>query len=210
MEVIMINKIGFHALLLLLLLLLNNGASQSIVKSLPGYSGNLPFKLETGYIGVGENDEVQLFYYFAESQNDPSTDPLFIWYTGGPGCTGLSSLIYEIGPFTFDVANFNGSFPSILLNPYSWTKVASIIFLDLPVGTGFSYATTSRGYSSSDTKSAKDSYTFLRKWLLRHPMFIKNPLYIAGESYGGKLIPMVAMEVLRGNEAGLQPPMSLQ
>ncbi|CAI9786811.1 unnamed protein product [Fraxinus pennsylvanica] len=208
MEAILVNMIGLQAFLLLLLF--NYGASQSIVKTLPGYSGTLPFKLETGYIGVGKNDEVQLFYYFTESQNNPSTDPLFFWFTGGPGCTGLSSLIYEIGPFTFDVANFDGSLPSILLNPYSWTKVASIIFLDLPVGTGFSYAKTSQGYVSSDTKSVKDSYTFLRKWLLNHPMFIKNPLYVAGESYGGKLIPMVALEILRGNEAGLQPPMSLQ
>ncbi|CAA3030608.1 serine carboxypeptidase-like 18 [Olea europaea subsp. europaea] len=197
MGLIIMKWIGLNALLLLLLLV-KNGASESIIKTLPGYSGILPFKLETGYIGVGENDEVQLFYYFAESQNNPNTDPLLIWYTGGPGCTGLFSLIYESGPFTFDVANFDGSLPSILLNPYSWTKVANIIFLDLPVGTAFSYATTSRGYSSSDTKSAKDSYTFLRKWLLNHPTFIKNPLYVAGESYGGKLIPMVAMEILQG------------
>ncbi|XP_022857868.1 serine carboxypeptidase-like 18 [Olea europaea var. sylvestris] len=116
----------------------------------------------------------------------------------------------EIGPLAFDVANFDGSLPSILLNPHSWTKVANIIFIDWPVGTGFSYSNTSRGYSSSDTKSAKDNYTFLRKWLLSHPMFIKNRLYIAGESYGGKLVAMVAMEILLGNEAGLHPRMSLQ
>ncbi|CAA3014294.1 serine carboxypeptidase-like 18 [Olea europaea subsp. europaea] len=130
--------------------------------------------------------------------------------TGGPGCSALSSLIYEIGPLAFDVADFDGSLPSILLNLHSWTKVANILFIDWPVGTGFSYANTSKGYSSSDTKSTKDNYTFLRKWLLNHPMFIKNRLYVAGESYGGKLVPMIAMEILLGNEAGLQPQMSLQ
>ncbi|KAL2477386.1 Serine carboxypeptidase-like 1 [Forsythia ovata] len=182
----------------------------SIIKTLPGYSGTLPFKLETGYIGVGKNDEVQLFYYFVESESNPRKDPLLLWITGGPGCSGLSGLVFEIGPFTFDVADFDGSLPSILLNPYSWTKVANIIFIDWPVGTGFSYSNTSKGYSSNDTKSAKDNYTFLRKWLLNHPMFIKNRLYIAGDSYGGKLVPMVALEILQGNEAGLQPRMSLQ
>ncbi|CAA2961921.1 serine carboxypeptidase-like 18, partial [Olea europaea subsp. europaea] len=162
------------------------------------------------YIGVGENDEVQLFYYFIESENNPNMDPLLLWITGGPGCSGLSTLVYELGPFTFDVAHFDGSLPSILLNPYSWTKVASIIFIDWPVGTGFSYSNTSQGCSSSDTKSAKDTYTFLRKWLLSHPMFIKNRLYVAGESYAGKLVPMISMEISQGNEAGLKPQMSLQ
>ncbi|CAI9786732.1 unnamed protein product [Fraxinus pennsylvanica] len=202
------NWVGLHGLLLLLLF--NNGASQAIIKTLPGYSGTLPFKLETGYIGVGKNDEVQLFYYFIESENNPSTDPLLLWLTGGPGCSGLFGVVYDIGPCTFDVENFDGSLPSIILNPYSWTKAANIIFIDAPVGTGFSYANTSQGYSSSDIKSAKDIFTFLRKWLLNHPMFIKNRLYIAGESYGGKLVPMVAMEILRGNEARLQPQMSFQ
>ncbi|CAI9757522.1 unnamed protein product [Fraxinus pennsylvanica] len=48
------------------------------------------------------------------------------------------------------------------------------------------------------------------QWLLNHPMFIKNHLYVAGESYGGKLTPMVSVEILRGNEARLRPQMSFQ
>ncbi|CAI9770000.1 unnamed protein product [Fraxinus pennsylvanica] len=204
----MMNKILLLALLLLLLF--ENGESQSIIKTLPGYSGTLPIKLETGYIEVGKNDEVKLFYYFIESESNPRTDPLLLWFTGGPGCSDFTGLFYEIGPLTFDIANFDGSLPSILLKPYSWTKVANILFMDWPVGTGFSYSNTSQGYSSSDTKSTKDNYTFLRKWLLNHPMFIKNRLYVSGDSYGGKLVPMVALEILRGNEAGLQPRMNLQ
>ncbi|CAL5370852.1 unnamed protein product [Camellia sinensis] len=31
------------------------------------------------------------------SQRNPSADPLMLWLTGGPGCSALSSLIYEIG-----------------------------------------------------------------------------------------------------------------
>lgn len=45
------------------------------------------------YIAVGE---VQFFYYFIRSENNPKSDPLMIWISGGPGCSALSGLIYEI------------------------------------------------------------------------------------------------------------------
>ncbi|CAI9786733.1 unnamed protein product [Fraxinus pennsylvanica] len=134
---------------------------------------------------------------------------LLLFNNGAPQAI-IKSLPGYSGPCRFGVETFDGSLPSIILNPYSWTKVANIIFIDAPVGTGFSYANTSQGYSSSDIKSAKDIFTFLRKWLLNHPIFIKNRLYISGESYGGKLVPLVAMEILRGNKARLQPQMSFQ
>ncbi|PIN26500.1 Serine carboxypeptidases (lysosomal cathepsin A) [Handroanthus impetiginosus] len=197
-------------LLLFFLLLIKTTTSQSIITTLPGFPGPLPFKLETGYISVGEHDEKQLFYYFIESERNTETDPLLFWLNGGPGCSGFSGLAFEIGPLAFDLATFDGSFPSLIINPYSWTKIASIIFIDAPVGTGFSYFTTSEGYLISDTKSASDSYLFLRKWLLKHPKFLKNHLYVTGDSYGGKMIPMIASEVAKGNEAGLQPRMLLQ
>ncbi|KAL0422542.1 UNVERIFIED_CONTAM: Serine carboxypeptidase-like 19, partial [Sesamum latifolium] len=76
--------------------------------------------------------------------------------------------------------------------------IANIIFIDSPAGTGFSYATTSQGYINSDNKTAEYNYSFLRKWLLNHPEFVKNRLYIAGDSYGGKIAPMVALEIAKG------------
>ncbi|XP_056160714.1 serine carboxypeptidase-like 2 [Syzygium oleosum] len=197
-------------LLLSLLVFFSTVQSQSIIKSLPGFAGDLPFKLETGYIGVGEFDDVQLFYYFIESERSPKDDPMMLWLTGGPGCSSLSGLIYEIGPLNFNYDNSSGNRPSFLLNPYSWTKVANIIFLDQPVGTGFSYSTTQEGYHTGDLSSAAETYQFLRKWLMVHPEFLSNPLYITGDSYSGMTIPIIVTEVVNGNEVGHLPPLNIK
>ncbi|KAF7116028.1 hypothetical protein RHSIM_RhsimUnG0041300 [Rhododendron simsii] len=169
--------------------------SQSIVKTLPGYAGDLPFKLETGYVSVGEWNDVHLFYYFIESEGNPELDPLILWLTGGPGCSGFCGLVYEIGPLHFDTEHFDGKFPNLTLNPFSWTKVASIIFLDAPVGTGFSYADNAESYVVDDLLSATDNYNFLLKWLMDHPTFLSNELYIGGDSYSGIIVPIVVQKI---------------
>ena len=51
------------------------------------------------YVGVGEMDDVQLFYYFVESQREPSRDPLLVWLTGGPGCSSFKPFFYGNGKF---------------------------------------------------------------------------------------------------------------
>ncbi|GAV90696.1 Peptidase_S10 domain-containing protein [Cephalotus follicularis] len=201
-------KIWSHVILSLNLLTMV--VTQSIIKTLPGFQGDLPFTFETGYIGAGDLDDVQLFYYFIESERSPKDDPLMLWLTGGPGCSAFSGLVYEIGPLQFDYAKSSGNKPVFTLNPYSWTKVANIIFLDSPVGTGFSYSNTWQGYNVSDTITAEQVYEFLRKWLMDHPKFLTNPLYIAGDSYSGKIVPIVVQEISDGNEVGHQPPLNLK
>jgi len=50
------------------------------------------------YVGLGErDDDMQVFYYFIKSENDPTKDPLMLWLTGGPGCSSLCSLVFQIG-----------------------------------------------------------------------------------------------------------------
>uniref|UniRef100_A0A2N9ERD1 Serine carboxypeptidase-like 18 n=1 Tax=Fagus sylvatica TaxID=28930 RepID=A0A2N9ERD1_FAGSY len=217
----------------------NAVASQSIINSLPGFSGDLPFKLETGYVGVGDLDDVQLFYYFIESESSPEDDPLVLWLTGGPGCSAFSGIVYEMGSAlpplgdsrsaavkraSQSLAHRNSccSFlppPTFvchmphtgnLVGLLSTNIVANIIFVDAPVGTGFSYAKSWEGYNISDTLSAAEIYEFLRKWLMVHPKFLSNALYVMGDSYSGIIIPIVVQEISDGNEIGREPLMNIK
>ncbi|KAI8006231.1 Serine carboxypeptidase-like 9 [Camellia lanceoleosa] len=96
-------------LLLLLVLSAQAVLGGQIVKYLPGFDGELPFKLKTGQVyfffrffsqifsvicGYISVDDSELFYYFIESEGNPQDDPLFLWLTGGPGCTSFSGLLF--------------------------------------------------------------------------------------------------------------------
>ncbi|XP_047075267.1 serine carboxypeptidase-like 18 isoform X5 [Lolium rigidum] len=190
---------------LLLLRSLLAAATPSIttkaVPRLPGFSGPLPFSLETGYVEL--DDGVRLFYYFIQSERDPEEDPVLLWLTGGPGCSALSGLVYEIGPFYFDFEGYTGSgLPTLLYKPASWTQVSNVIFVDSPAGTGFSYDTTGNRTIPSDTIVIQQLHTFLQTWFDEHPQFLPNPFYVAGDSYSGIIIPPLAMKIAKGIEYG--------
>jgi carboxypeptidase C (cathepsin A) len=82
---------------------------------------------------------------------------------------------------------------STVLNPFSWNQESNLIFLDQPVGTGFSYG-TSRVKSSQ--KAAKNVYAFLQILFYHHPQFAESAFHLAGESYAGHYIPEIAKVII--------------
>uniref|UniRef100_M1AA19 1-O-acylglucose:anthocyanin-O-acyltransferase n=1 Tax=Solanum tuberosum TaxID=4113 RepID=M1AA19_SOLTU len=85
-----------------------------------------------------------------------------------------------------------------------------MIFVDLPVGTGFSYATTQKANYSDDLQSADHSYEFLHKWLIEHQEYLNNPFYVAGDSYSGITVPIVTQVISNGNDMGIKPWINLK
>ncbi|KFK38433.1 hypothetical protein AALP_AA3G112700 [Arabis alpina] len=162
------------------------------------------------YIGVGEEEEVQLFYYFIKSERNPEQDPLLLWLSGGPGCSSISGLIYENGPLTVKLEVYNGTLPSLVSTSYSWTKVSSILYVDQPVGTGFSYSRTHIANKPSDSGEAKRITEFIHKWLGKHQEFLSNPFYVGGDSYCGMVVPALVQEISKGNYLCCKPPINLQ
>ncbi|KAG0543371.1 hypothetical protein BDA96_02G184800 [Sorghum bicolor] len=184
-------------------------ADELVVTHLPGFQGPLPFQLRTGYVEVDEHNGVRLFYYFILSEGSPADDPVMLWLSGGPGCTSFTGLVYQNGPLSFDIDSYMGGLPRLVYRPETWTKVSNIIFLDSPVGAGFSYSVKEQGYNSSDTKAVNHILIFLKKWFEEHPEFLSNPLYIGGDSYAGMIVPTVTSEI--GLKiVGSEPAMNLK
>ncbi|XP_047064147.1 serine carboxypeptidase-like 15 isoform X1 [Lolium rigidum] len=182
----------------------------NIITHLPGFEGPLPFQLQTGYVEVDDSNGVRLFYYFIRSERNPAEDPVMLWLTGGPGCSAFSGLVYEIGPLSFDRRTYVDGLPKLFYKPDAWTKVSNVIFLDSPVGTGFSYSVTPQGYESSDTKAVTQIVTFLTKWFDEHPEFLSNPFYVAGDSYSGMIVPAITLEIAKWKEDGNGPALNLK
>ncbi|XBH54338.1 hypothetical protein VPH35_076665 [Triticum aestivum] len=53
--------------------------------------------------------------------------------------------------------------------------MASIIFLDSPVCSGFSYARDPKGCDVGDYSSSLQVQRFLNKWFTDHPQYLSNP-----------------------------------
>ncbi|KAL9442574.1 hypothetical protein AB3S75_020982 [Citrus x aurantiifolia] len=168
------------------------------VGKLPGQNFDVNFAHYSGYVKVNEESGRALFYWFVEAAEDPDSKPLVLWLNGGPGC---SSIAYgeaeEIGPF-----HIKPDGKTLYLNPYSWNQVANILFLDSPVGVGFSYSNTSSDITTNgDKRTAEDSLKFLLKWLERFSQFKGRDFYISGESYGGHYVPQLSKAIIRHNQA---------
>lgn len=166
----------------------NAAPSAQKITNLPGFNiSSLNFDMYSGYITIDEQRGKNLFYWFVESQNNPSTDPVLLWLNGGPGASSLLGFFSEHGPFRPQPNGVDLDF-----YPYSWNKIANIIYLEAPVGVGFSYSNTPSDYTTNDTQTAEDNYVFLDLWFQEYPEFLPNDFYITGESYAGHYCPQVA------------------
>ncbi|KAF2292518.1 hypothetical protein GH714_025078 [Hevea brasiliensis] len=166
----------------------------ALITQIPGFSGTLPSKHYSGYVTIDESHGKKLFYYFVESEGNPLKDPVVLWLNGGPGCSSFDGFVYEHGPFNFEAANQSDDLPKLHLNPYSWSKVSNIIYLDSPAGVGLSYSKNETDYITGDVKTALDSHIFLLRWFELYPEYLSNPLFISGESYAGVYVPTLAYE----------------
>jgi carboxypeptidase C (cathepsin A) len=119
--------------------------------------------------------EFFIYFYFCKTEFhfsdilqdvDPMTAPVVIWLQGGPGGSSMFGLLEIHGPFQ-SVFDGNGNVHAEV-NPHAWTKEANVIYIDNPVGAGFSY---SDKLPSTEEEVENDLYEFLIQWFQLFPQY---------------------------------------
>lgn len=145
----------------------------------------------SGYLSVGTNEN--MWFWFFEARNSPTTAPLATWLNGGPGCSSMVGLFQENGPCRFEDGS---SEPS--LNPYSWNEYANMLYIDQPIGVGFSYGDNN---VNSTTTAAPLVWKLVQAFFTQFPQYENRAFGLFTESYGGHYGPEFVSYFLSQNEA---------
>ncbi|VFQ96543.1 unnamed protein product [Cuscuta campestris] len=114
------------------------------IYSLPGQPKNVTSKQYSGYIVSDDSYGRYTFYYFVEAQSKRSSTlvPLTLWLGGAHGCSSVGNALFtENGPFR---PRKDGK---LIRNAYSWNLESNMLYVDSPIGTGFSFSNTPSDYT---------------------------------------------------------------
>ncbi|KAI7734315.1 hypothetical protein M8C21_006596 [Ambrosia artemisiifolia] len=138
-----------------------------------------------------------MFWWLYKSPNgvdDPSKPwPTILWLQGGPGGSGVGFGNFgEIGPLDVNLKPRNST----------WLQKANLLFVDSPVGTGYSYVEDDKLFVKTDEEAATDLTTLLKAIYNVNTTLEGSPLYIFAESYGGKFAVTLGLSLLQAIEQG--------
>ncbi|OJD19259.1 hypothetical protein AJ78_00789 [Emergomyces pasteurianus Ep9510] len=168
-------------------------AADYFVHSLPGQPDGPLLKMHAGHIEVTPETSGHLFFWHFANRHIADKQRTVIWLNGGPGCSSEDGALMEIGPYRVTKDR------KLNYTDGSWDEFANLLFVDQPVGTGFSYVSTG-AYIHDLDEMASQFVTFMEKWFKLFPHYEHDDLYIAGESYAGQYIPYIARAILDRNK----------
>lgn len=182
-----------------------------LVEQLPGFQ-KAPFKVYSGLLDVpgplNGYDSLRIHYQFHTSQNDPLKDPVVAWHQGGPGGSSIVGAYLEMGYFQ---VSENGTYT----NPWAWNRVANMLYLESPAGSGdkFGYSQCLKAGKAvqcrwDDTTQAEAYAHTLRSFFTAFPEYAGNALFLTGESYFGQYGPNIAHFIL--NNASFSHSLNLK
>lgn len=147
----------------------------------------------SGYFTVNKEYNSNLYFWFFPARETPADAPVLVWLQGGPGGSSLFGLFAEHGPFN---VNERGH-----LKPrdYAWTQNHNVIYIDNPVGTGFSFTEADEGYAKNQTDVGRDLYSAVKQFFQLFPELQNNDFYVSGESYAGKYVPALTYTIHKNN-----------
>uniref|UniRef100_A0AAZ3RYX5 Serine carboxypeptidase CPVL n=1 Tax=Oncorhynchus tshawytscha TaxID=74940 RepID=A0AAZ3RYX5_ONCTS len=162
---------------------------QSLVGPLPGAN----VKSYAGYLTVNKKYNSNLYFWFFPAQEWPETAPVLLWLQGGPGGTSMFGLFVEHGPYVV-LKNLTVGY-----RDYPWTSRYSVLYIDNPVGTGFSFTDDDRGFAQNQDDVGRDLYSALTQFFQIFSEYQSNDFYATGESYAGKYVPAIGYYIHKHN-----------
>uniref|UniRef100_A0A8C9SRG1 Carboxypeptidase n=1 Tax=Scleropages formosus TaxID=113540 RepID=A0A8C9SRG1_SCLFO len=147
-----------------------------------------------GYVDIRQGAHMFWWLYYANGSAGSYKElPLVMWLQGGPGGSSCGfGNFEEIGPLDRDLKPRNTT----------WVQAASVLFVDNPVGTGFSYTDTEEALARDVATVAADMMVLLSNFFGSKTEFQGTPFYIFSESYGGKMAAAIAMELTEAVSQG--------
>uniref|UniRef100_A0A0D9Y555 Carboxypeptidase n=1 Tax=Oryza glumipatula TaxID=40148 RepID=A0A0D9Y555_9ORYZ len=164
-----------------------------VVLLLVGFEA-LPTK--SGYLPIPTANASLFFAYYEATHplTPPASTPIILWLQGGPGCSGLTGNFFELGPYFV-----NHDALSLSPNPFAWNRRFGLLFIDNPLGTGFSAAPSPAAIPNNQSVVAAHLFTALQSFFALQPGFRSRPFFLTGESYAGKYVPAAGSYILAVN-----------
>jgi len=147
----------------------------------------------SGYLTVDEARRSNMFFWFFPATSGAGDAPVVLWLQGGPGAPSLYSVFNEHGPFSVDETG------RLVPRPHAWTATHSVLYVDNPVGVGYSFTGHEAGYSADHTAVARNLFSALVQFFALYPEYWDNEFYAAGESYTGKFVVAVSYAIHQHN-----------
>ncbi|KAI9064815.1 alpha/beta-hydrolase [Trametes sanguinea] len=159
-----------------------------------------PLRMYAGHLssdpdaGTAEPTDVtaHLYFYMVKARRTADKERIIFWLNGGPGCSSFDGLMMEIGPWRVDG---KGGLRQV---EGGWEEYATVVFIDQPAGTGFSYAPSNK-YDHELPEASAHFVEFLRNFYRVFPEYKDVDAYITGESFAGQYIPYFADAILNSN-----------
>ncbi|ETS76434.1 hypothetical protein PFICI_11821 [Pestalotiopsis fici W106-1] len=145
---------------------------------------------------IDSDDDSHMFFWLYESKNNPTSDPVILFMSGGPGgsSTGAGALM-ELGP-----CQISSDGEHTLDNPYGWNANATLLFIDQPLTVGYSYG----GRMPRNLKDATtNTHRFLQQFFVAFEQLSELDFYITGESYGGSWVPALGARIVERQQSDL-------
>lgn len=145
-----------------------------------------------GYINLGASREYgELYYILFKSRDENPNAPLIWFFEGGPGQSSMHGLFYQNGPFRLVKDH-------LVRNEYSLNNIADVLYLDQPLGTGFSNCTNTSHVPHHETVIVNDLVHFINAFEEIHPEYHQRPLYLFSQGYGSHFVLPLAKKLLDG------------